>query len=138
FQFNLAKAQVGDRGRAAGGGVPGLLTLPLWLVEGMAEYLSVGRDDPHTAMWVRDAILHDDFPSITEMGRESRFFPYRFGQALWAYIGGTYGDDAVLSLYRRSLRMGFEGAVSSLLQIDPDTLSAEWGRAVQQAYLPLM
>jgi Tol biopolymer transport system component len=138
FQFDLAKAQVGDRGRSVGGGVPGLIALPLWLIEGMAEYLSVGPDDPHTAMWLRDAILRDDFPTITEMTRESRFFPYRFGQALWAYIGGTYGDDAVLNLFRRSLRQGFEGAVASLLQIDPDTLSAEWSRAVADSYLPLM
>ena len=29
--------------------------LPLWLIEGMAEYFSLGRDDPLTAMWMRDA-----------------------------------------------------------------------------------
>ena len=57
-------------------------TLPLWLIEGMAEYLSVGRDDPLTAMWLRDAIDRDDFPTIESMTKESRFFPYRFGQAL--------------------------------------------------------
>ena len=39
------------------GGLQGLGALPLWLVEGMAEYMSVGRDDPLTAMWMRDAIL---------------------------------------------------------------------------------
>ena len=31
--------------------------VPLWLVEGMAEYFSVGRLDAHTAMWMRDAAL---------------------------------------------------------------------------------
>jgi hypothetical protein len=30
--------------------------LPLWFVEGMAEYLSIGSVDAHTAMWMRDAI----------------------------------------------------------------------------------
>ena len=38
----------------------------------MAEYLSVGRDDPHTAMWMRDAILQDDFPTIQQLTTEAR------------------------------------------------------------------
>jgi len=33
--------------------------LPLWLVEGMAEYLSLGGEDAHTAMWLRDAVLRN-------------------------------------------------------------------------------
>ena len=34
-----------------------LRNLPLWMIEGMAEYLSIGSVDPHTAMWMRDAVL---------------------------------------------------------------------------------
>ncbi|RYF15947.1 MAG: tolB protein precursor, partial [Flavobacteriales bacterium] len=30
---------------------------PLWMVEGMAEYLSVGKKDAFTSMWMRDALL---------------------------------------------------------------------------------
>ena len=43
-------------------GIQRLDTLPLWLIEGMAEYLSLGRDDPLTAMWLRDAVRRDDLP----------------------------------------------------------------------------
>ncbi|HNV52792.1 MAG TPA: basic secretory protein-like protein, partial [Tenuifilaceae bacterium] len=32
--------------------------LPLWMVEGMAEYLSIGTNDYQTAMWMRDAVLN--------------------------------------------------------------------------------
>ncbi|HSG49247.1 MAG TPA: hypothetical protein VLA43_15610, partial [Longimicrobiales bacterium] len=116
FQYNIAQAR-------SGGGLQGLYQLPLWLIEGMAEYLSVGRDDPLTGMWMRDAIRRDDFPTIKQMTRESRFFPYRFGQGLWAYIGGTYGDDQVVNVFRRSLRIGFEGAIQQVLGVSADTLS---------------
>src|SRR5690606_10612826 len=34
-------------------GLPGVSPLPLWFVEGMAEYLSLGPRYPHTAMWLR-------------------------------------------------------------------------------------
>ena len=131
FQYNIAQSR-------RGGGLQGLVALPLWLIEGMAEYLSVGRDDPLTAMWIRDAIRRDDLPTIRQMTRESRFFPYRFGQALWAYIGGTYGDDAVIQIYRRSLRVGFEGAIEQVLALSSDTLSVRWKEKVAEEYLPLM
>lgn len=131
FQYNIAKSR-------RGGGLQGMSLLPLWLVEGMAEYMSVGRDDPLTAMWIRDAIDRDELPTIRQMTRESRFFPYRFGQALWAYIGGTYGDDAVVQIYRRALRVGFEGAIQGVLAMPTDTLSARWREAVTAEYAPFM
>lgn len=116
----------------------GLTRLPGWLVEGMAEYLSVGRDDPLTAMWLRDAVRRDDIPTIKQMTREQRYFPYRFGQALWAYVGGTYGDDAVVDLFRRSIRIGWEGSLKQVLGVDSDTLSANWAETIKEEYLPLM
>ena len=131
FQYNIAQSR-------QGGGLQGLGSLPLWLIEGMAEYLSVGRDDPLTAMWIRDAIRRDELPTIRQMTRESRFFPYRFGQALWAYIGGTYGDDAVVQIYRRALRVGFEGAIQGVLAMPTDTLSERWREAVAREYTPIL
>lgn len=131
FQYNVAQSR-------SGAGLQGLFNNPLWLIEGMAEFLSVGRDDPLTAMWLRDAILEDDFPTIRQMTREQRFFPYRFGQALWAYVAGTYGDDAVIQTFRRSLRIGFEPAIQQVLGVSTDTLSAQWRQEVEDAYGPLM
>ncbi len=131
FQYNIAQSR-------RGGGIQGLAALPLWLIEGMAEYLSVGRDDPLTAMWMRDAIRRDELPTIRQMTRDTRFFPYRFGQALWAYIGGTYGDDAVIQVFRRALRVGFEGAIRQVLAQPTDSLSLRWKEQVQRDYQPIL
>ena len=131
FQYNLAEGR-------AGAGIRGLSLLPLWLVEGMAEYLSVGREDPLTAMWLRDAIRRDDLPTIKQLTTDTRFFPYRFGQALWAYIGGTYGDDRIVDVFRRSLRIGWEPALEQVLGTSSDSLSVRWREAVESEYLPLM
>ena len=43
--------------------IPMALRLPLWFIEGMAEYLSVGPHDPHTSMWIRDAAANDRLPT---------------------------------------------------------------------------
>lgn len=115
-----------------------LALLPLWLVEGMAEYLSLGRNDPHTAMWLRDAALRDDLPTIRQLTRDLRYFPYRYGQAYLAYIGGKYGDQAVTELYKLGGIVGVDTAITITLGITPDSLSREWIQAVKNTYLPLL
>ena len=112
--------------------------LPLWLVEGMAEYLSVGREDSHTAMWLRDAAMRDDLPTTRQLTRDQRYFPYRFGQAYMAYIGGRFGDVAVTNLFKLSGRVGVDSAFVYALGISADSLSNDWIRSVKDSYLPLM
>lgn len=119
---------------ATRGGMQNLSRIPLWLIEGMAEYLSLGREDPNTAMWLRDALRRDDLPTINQLTTDARFFPYRYGQALWAYIGGAYGDQMVNTLYRGAVEGGWENALRVLLRTTPDSLSAAWHAAIRREY----
>jgi Tol biopolymer transport system component len=112
--------------------------LPLWMVEGTAEYLSVGRSDTHTAMWLRDAVRRDDLPTIDQLTRGQRYFPYRYGQAYMAYIGGKYGDAAVANFYKLAGRAGVDSALVYTLGIRADSLSREWQQVVRSTYEPLM
>ncbi len=111
--------------------------VPLWMTEGMAEYFSVGRVDAHTAMWMRDAALRDDLPTITQITRDMSYFPYRYGQAYLAYIGGKYGDVAVANLFKLSGRVGVDSAFVYTLGITADSLSTEWIDTIKETYLPL-
>jgi Tol biopolymer transport system component len=120
------------------GGAQGFATLPLWLVEGMAEYLSLGRSDVNTATWLRDAARRNDVPTIRQLTNDPRYFPYRYGQALWAYVGGRYGDQAVVDVFRNSLRVGFEQAIRRTLDVSSAQLSKDWADAIKGAYLPLI
>ena len=131
FQYDIAE-------NPTSGGYQGLNQLPLWLIEGMAEYLSVGRQDPHTAMWMRDAALRNDLPSIKKLTTDPRYFPYRYGQALWAYIGGKWGDQGVSDVYRASLRGGWDAALRRVIGISSDSLSKEWLASIRDTYMPLM
>src|SRR6516225_847601 len=78
-------------------GCSGAERLPLWFIEGMAEYCSLGPVDPNTAMWLRDAVRLDGLPSIEELDNP-KYFPYRWGQAFWAYVGGRWGDTVIRRL----------------------------------------
>ena len=79
--------------------------VPLWFIEGMAEYLSLGPSSPQTSMWLRDAALEGRFPTIQDLD-DPRYFPYRFGHGFWAYIGGRFGDETVGTMLHR---IGFAG-----------------------------
>lgn len=110
--------------------------LPLFVIEGMAEYYSVGREDALTAMWMRDAVLRDDFPTIGELQRSGRYNEYQYGQPFWAYVAGTYGDEAGVQLFRTAFEMPLDSAIVSVTGVSPDTLSARWLRALQTELVP--
>ncbi|MFO7653739.1 MAG: peptidase S9 [Candidatus Krumholzibacteriia bacterium] len=93
--------------------------LPLWFVEGMAEYLSVGGSGALTAMWLRDAALRDEIPTIEDLGHP-RYFPYRWGHALWAWLASHWGDESVDLLMRRTVQLGFDAALEQVLGLTLD------------------
>src|SRR5690606_5998517 len=130
FQYGIAAAT--ERGFASLGQVP------LWMMEGMAEYLSVGQADAHTAMWLRDALRRDDIPTLRQLSTDPRYFPYRFGQAFWAYVGGQYGDEVIPRIYRFALEGGPEYALRSVLGRSSDTLSTEGHYQIRRCYGPML
>lgn len=108
--------------------------IPLWMVEGMAEYLSVGNIDAFTAVWMRDALLHDDFPTLENMGR-GHYSPYRFGQAFWSFIASRYGEQYIRRLFSASASQGFYYATEDVLGITVDSLSSEWRKTLTRQLL---
>jgi Tol biopolymer transport system component len=112
--------------------------LPLWMVEGMAEYLSIGSVDPNTSMWMRDAILNKKFPTIDDLGNPSEYFPYRYGQALWAFIGKTWGDTIIMPLFEKTAQWGLDVAIDSVFHFNTKTLSAMWKIATENHYKQFM
>lgn len=110
-------------------------TTPLWFIEGMAEYLSLGSRSPQTAMWMRDAILEDRFPKIDDLN-DPDYFPYRFGHALWAYLGGRFGDQVVPNALGALSDTNGDaaGALAAATGVEAEQLSADWKAAVASTY----
>jgi WD40 repeat protein len=134
FQFDMATRR-DMQGRPIG---PAVLNLPLWFIEGMAEYLSLGHVDPNTAMWVRDASARERMPTIDKLD-DPDFFPYRYGHAFWAYVAGRWGDEAVGDLLRATGPQGdIPAAIKSVLGVDTDVLSTDWHEATRRAYAPFV
>jgi Tol biopolymer transport system component len=115
--------------------IQNLANLPLWLVEGLAEYLSIGRVDAHTAMWMRDAVLQGDIPTLKDLSNP-KYFPYRYGQAFWAFLTGLYGDDKIEPFFMATAQYGFTVACDSVLGVTAEQLSNLWVEGLQSWYGP--
>ena len=112
-----------------------LQNLPLWMIEGLAEYLSIGRVDPHTALWMRDAVLHSDLPTLDDLNGY-KYFPYRWGQAFWAYVTGVYGDEVIKPYFMNTAKYGLDISTKLTLGTTPDSLSRAWHAALRNHYGP--
>lgn len=112
--------------------------LPLWLVEGMAEYFSIGSVDAHTAMIMRDAIHQDDFPTLRDMTRGYEYNPYRYGHAFVAFFGRTWGDSLIAPLFSETAKFGHERALERVAGLGHSTVSNLWRAAMETHYAPLM
>src|SRR5262249_52296479 len=105
--------------------------MPGWFIEGMAEFLSLGPADTNTAMWLRDAAAHDRLPTLEQLS-DPRYFPYRYGQAFWAYLAETFGD-AVVGKMLRTRTAGVLPRLQEVTGRTPDELTRGWHEWVKAA-----
>lgn len=112
--------------------------LPLWMIEGMAEYLSLGKKDAYTAMWMRDAYLNHDIPSVRDLTESTKYFPYRYGEAFWSFLGSTYGDTIIVPFFKNTARFGLEYGIRRTFGYDDKTLSKLWKNSIEATYKPYL
>jgi Tol biopolymer transport system component len=133
FQYDIMLGPNAPEGGQARGS-----QLPLWFIEGMAEYLTLGPVDPHTAMWLRDAAMQEELPDIEDLD-DAEYFPYRWGQAFWAYVGGRFGDAVIERLLKMAVTSGDLGAAfENVLGVKEEDLSAGWKASIREAYEPVI
>jgi len=109
---------------------------PYWFMEGMAEYLSSGPNHTLTTTWLRDAAVNGNLPTIEQMTeRPDKYFPYRYGEALWEYIGERWGDAAIGEILQNVTTLGIARAFQRQLGLTLHELSDDWRESVNAKYL---
>ncbi len=117
FQFDLLNRNILPQMNAR--------SLPLWMMEGMAEWVSNGVD-PITAMWVLDAQRAGKIPSVQQMSSVQDIRVYRMGQALYEVIGQRYGPGRVRQILKQPERQR-PGQPDSLPMLPPSPASDTMG-----------
>jgi Tol biopolymer transport system component len=135
FQYDIMAQGHSDQARGNEMG----LRIPLWFIEGMAEYLSIGPVDQNTSMWMRDAVRRKQLPQISKLENSYKYFPYRWGQAVWSYMTGRWGDEIIGKMMKSVGRTGdYEIILEGVLGIKLKQLSADWHKSMQDVYNPLL
>jgi hypothetical protein len=68
-------------------------------------------------------------PTIEQL-EDPRYFPYRYGHALWSYLATRYGDAIVARVLRSRVR-GVVNRLEAATGIDRDTLTREWHASIR-------
>ena len=108
--------------------------LPLWMIEGLAEFLTLGPVDAHTAMWLRDAAQNGRLPSRLEDLDRPEYFPYRWGHAFWAHVASRGGNNSILRLFETASFLGIASAVEGVLGETADQFMQGWLTAIRASY----
>jgi Tol biopolymer transport system component len=106
-------------------------------MEGMAEYLSIGPNHPATDAIIRDAALNGNLPTMKQMTeRPDRYFPYRYGESFWRWIGQRWGDEIIGEILAATPTLGVDRAFKRHTGFDLSELGDEWKETMQTTYLP--
>jgi len=121
-------------------------TMPVWFLEGIAQYESSRRGadswDSHRDMILRTLTLSDKLLSWPHMqvfaGKGDDFEKsYNHGFSLIAYIADTYGYEKIVSILRENARVGrlsFDGSVKAVLGISAKQLYNDWREQLTRKY----
>ena len=129
FQFDIL-----SEGGAGFGVLSPDLYVPLWFIEGMAEYLSE-YENPLTAMWLQDAVYHETLPKAREIEGMQDIRVYRFGQSIWQYMCDTYGEPIVGELLRELAKQGdWHQAIETVADTSWKEVYKGWLEVVETKY----
>ncbi|MGQ9604487.1 MAG: BamA/TamA family outer membrane protein [bacterium] len=108
--------------------------LPLWLIEGIAEYASEYWDT-EAEMVMRDAAIHGYYFKFYEEVRG--YLAYKQGQAVVKYIANRYGEEKIIDLMSgiNSTR-DVEKALLSTIGVDSRGLTEAWEKDIKKRYWP--
>jgi hypothetical protein len=124
-------------GAGVGSSIYGLARnpLPLWLIEGLAEWESLGWDT-RSDMFIRDAVVFGYLPPIEQV---SGFLYYKGGQSFLRYVADRYGRQKVGEiLWRAKEEKGVANGVNRSLKMSVGDLDKKWRKALRQEYWPEM
>jgi len=139
FQFDMLWG-------SQGGVLTALYMPPLWAFEGLSEF-AVGKWSSWSKLIVRDAILSDRLPEITETGDLVTRYPmprdpaYDFGHALYEFLTERYGPHAVRDLWavlKNTPALGKRDPFQRAFNIEAREFSFEFKKHLREKTRPFL
>ncbi|MBN2091552.1 PD40 domain-containing protein [candidate division KSB1 bacterium] len=113
--------------------------LPLWYVEGLAEYWSVGWDTD-AELVIRDAVLNGYLFPLRDMYQiYGSYLMYKEGQAILKFIAEKYGEHKIIQLIENSWKEErFSNVLKLTIGLDYKEFDKEWLYYLKKEKFPLL
>jgi hypothetical protein len=133
FTYSKLNSVFKERGRLA------TAELPLWFVEGLAEYWSAGWDS-QAEMFIRDGVLNGYIVPLSQMYQiYGSFLMYKEGQAILKYIDETFGEEKITRLIENSWKEErFADVMKVTLGVSLEEFDKQWLYALKKRTYPLL
>ncbi|PTL80534.1 PD40 domain-containing protein [Vitiosangium sp. GDMCC 1.1324] len=145
-QFTIQKVRyLAEQAKVAGDPLNGI---PLWFIEGLAEFYAKGGLDPEGEMMVRDLLINPDlmrgyaFLDFWSPGPYGFLWIYKVGQARCQFLEETYGTGFIQKVLENSPKLvsgtgmtpnlQFEGLIEMLTGDDPQKVAAKFEEWLKQ------
>jgi Tol biopolymer transport system component len=136
FQFNMLfhDTSGAEVSRFSAGGIP------LWIMEGLAEYLSAGYDET-ADMVMRDILFNEHYATLMDLTRlhvKNGYLLYKEGQAFFYFLESVYGRGILGEFFRDIRDLEFDDAVKIHTGKTLSELNREWARFFKRRYFHLV
>jgi hypothetical protein len=133
FQFKIL-----IKGLRSPTSITSLFTMPLWVMEGMAEYLSEGWSD-EADVFMRDLVVNDLVVSLSDLEYYGGYLIYKQGQAIYRFIDEKYGSEKIREFfYNVKFQRNTSIALKKTFGKDIDEFSKDFESHLKQLYYPLV
>ena len=136
FQYNMLfhDTSGAEVSRFSAGG------LPLWVMEGLSEYLSAGYDET-ADMVMRDILFNEHYATLmdlTQLHVKSGYLLYKEGQAFFHFLESVYGRGILGEFFRDIRDLEFDDSVKIHTGKTLKELNREWIRFFKRRYFHLV
>ena len=108
--------------------------IPMWMNEGLAEYLSTSWD-ANSEMWLRDLAIN--YTQLIEIKDLNGYLAYRGGQSVWKFITEKWGQESIAEIFFNIKSSGnLNKGIKNAIGIDLEELSNQWQKYLKKEYWP--
>ncbi len=113
-----------------------MYSVPLWVFEGHAEFMSQGWDID-TDIFVRDLVINNKLVPIYALERYGGWIVYKEGQAFYRYVADKYGREKVGEfIHIMKMKRNVETAIMTVFGVTAEEFNERWLRYYQTQHWP--
>lgn len=117
-------------------GAVGEFQVPLWVLEGFAEFQS-GWANVSSEVFMRDLVINNRLVSLVELNDNYGYLAYREGESFFRYVAELYGREKVYEFMNTlKSKRNLEATFSAVFGMSQKKIGAEWENWLKMRYWP--